>query len=338
MMMKARVYLAVGLILATMLGWARTSQAINLVPPILDYASQPGQTLTGRVKIVNDTAAAETYTVSTANFRAGGETGEPLFDFTSAPTDLATWIKTSVTKLELAPQQMAMVNLSITIPNNAEPGGHYAGVFFSTAPTTQGNVNIQQKTGALVILRVEGAVKEAAQVEKLDTVSGHHLLNRLPIEFRLRVRNTGNVHVTPRGTLTVRNVWGREVAKMDINPKDGAVLPNSVRRFDVAWIKNSVATPTGGNWLTNFFPEIGQEWRNFAGGPYTVTLAAEYGSGHQPLTAVLHLWAWPWHLTILGLIILGILVYLAIIGIRRYNAAIIRRAEKTKGPGRNPRP
>lgn len=321
--MKVRL-LSTILALAAVLffGGVRSSQAISLVPPTLEFASQPGQTLTGTVKIYNDEKAFQTFYLSTANFTSGGETGEPKFDFApSDVVDLASWISTDTKQVDLQPGGVAVVGISIKIPKDASPGGHYAGVFFSATPPNSGNVKVQQKTGSLVILRVEGDVREAGQVSSFGTTSGKNTVSHLPVDLTIKIENTGNTHFRPQGFVTIRNMFGGVTSTIDINPRGGAVLPNSTRRFDVTWTKGSPDTGSG------LLSEFRKEWSSFALGGYTAEVVATYGSTNQNMTATYHLTVMPWLVIIFLLVVIILIIVLLVVGIRHYNASIIKKAE-----------
>src|SRR5437764_638294 len=101
--MRRITFLAVVAAAVLSLVGARSARAFSLVPPILEYTSQPGQTLDAKIKVINNEKQPLTLYVSTANFKAGGETGEPSFDFSSEPSDLATWIQPVDNKIEMEP-------------------------------------------------------------------------------------------------------------------------------------------------------------------------------------------------------------------------------------------
>lgn len=49
------------------------------------------------------------------------------------------------------------------MPENADPGGHYAAIFLSSLPPTkegEKTIGVASKIGALVLLRVEGDIRE----------------------------------------------------------------------------------------------------------------------------------------------------------------------------------
>jgi hypothetical protein len=312
-------------VLVATLGYARSSSAISLVPPTLEFSSQAGQTVTGKIKIYNDEKDFKTFYLSTANFTAGGEGGEPKFNFQTDVSDLASWMTFDADKVELQPGATASVGVTITIPKVADPGGHYAGVFFGSTPPEKGTVKIEQRTGTLVILRVEGAVREAATIQSFTSATGKSVFSRLPVGLVLRIQNTGNVHFRPKGTVTIRNMFGGVTTTIDINPKEGAVLPNSVRKFDLLWKKDSDDSKSKG-----FFGEIGEQWNNFALGGYTAQVDATYGTTNQTLTNTFHLTIFPWQLLLVIALGLAIVIVLIVLGVKAYNASIIAKAQASK--------
>ena len=325
--MKARL-LTIFAIAGTLvfIGSPHGAHAISIVPPTLDYTAQPGQTLTGQVKVLNNEKSYQTYYLSTASFTAGGETGEPKFNFKTDISDLALWIKTDTQRVDLQPDNKAVINFTIAVPKDATPGGHYAGIFFSTAPPDSGNVKVQQATGTLVILRVEGQIHETASVATFVS-KGSASFSHLPVTFDLRIQNTGNVHIRPQGTILIKNLFGGESETLSLNDANGAILPNSIRMFDATWKKGSDnATQTG------FLNQVKNEWYNFAIGPYTATATMTYGTSKQTLVATTKVTIIPWQLLLVELVILIIVIVIVVLGMSQYNKAIIRKAQQTLPP------
>ena len=48
---------------------------------------------------------------------------------------------------------------------------------------------------------------------------------RLPISFETRIQNLGNVHVKPKGSIVVKNMFGKEVVAVPLNPDNFIILP-----------------------------------------------------------------------------------------------------------------
>lgn len=313
------------------------AHAITLVPPSLEYTLKPGETTDGFLKIINEETAARTLYVSSANFTAKDETGVPNFLFNEPSADLASWIQVNLESVDVEPQHTLQIPFRIAVPSTAEPGGYYAGIFFGTQPPTPegGQVAVGAKIGTLIIVRVEGDILESATVKEfaLDAAKSH--TNRLPAVLDVRVENKGNVHVRPTGAVTIKNMFGRVVKEFTFNDAQGAVLPNSTRRFDVEWSKKATSTEESKQEkASGLLQELKAEWKNFALGKYTSTLAATYGQQKQSLAATATFTIIPWRVLTVGAIVLILIILLLIFGIKKYNAMIIRRAQqKMMGSG-----
>lgn len=318
-----RLLLALIIAGSVFVGSTQKANAITLVPPSLEFATQPGKTIDTVIKLYNEGNDPINIYSSTALFTAKDETGTPNFNFSTQPSDLATWIRVPAGPLGIRAGERIEVPISIEIPSNAEPGGHFAGLFFETRPPEDaaGQVKVRQKIGTLVIVRVEGNVREGATVEKfaVDNVGSLH---RLPIAFVTKVHNTGNVHVRPTGKIQIKNMFGRVVATLTINETEGAVLPNSTRRFDALWHVQTNEEARG-----SFMVEFGREWHNFAIGKYTAVFTGTYSAAQQSLSATTTFSVWPWELLLVFGVGLVVVIILLVFYIKWYNGMIIRRAQ-----------
>ncbi|MBI3956605.1 MAG: hypothetical protein HY340_01310 [Candidatus Kerfeldbacteria bacterium] len=318
------------LVVAAVVLLAPKARAVTLIPPSMEFSVNPGEVIETNVKLFNETAETVTQYPSTANFTAKDETGVPDFDLESAPADLASWVTIGAGPYVLEPGSRQTIPVTITVPAAAEPGGHYAGIFFSGTPpegaSDQPQIAIASKIGSLVLIRVAGQIQEAGSITSFGTALGRTSFSRLPIDFVLRMQNDGNVHFRPTGNVTVRNVLGGTSTVLAMNQTLGAVLPASTRRFDVSWEKMPNAAERGG-----FFSEIAAEWDNFAFGPYTASVDLMYGQANdKSATATFQFWVFPWRVMLISLLVLAAVVFLIILLIRRYNRWLISRIQGTK--------
>lgn len=118
-------------------------------------------------------------------------------------------------------------------------------------------------------------------------------------------------------------MFGGQTASLPINTAEGAVLPNSIRQFQIDW----------GTAVTNkgFFGQVAAEWQHFALGSYTAQANITYGTSGQTLSASATLMMFPWHLLLVELVGLVIVGLALVFGIKNYNGMIIRRAEGQLG-------
>jgi hypothetical protein len=297
------------------------AQAIAVSPVLFDFDIAQGSSKQGTVTIINDTDQEDVFRLEVRNFIAMGEDGAQEYLEEQEPTGLASWVSVNRPSVTLAPGQSAEFPFVVTVPADGEPGGHYASIFFSRAPREANGtgVGIGGKVGVLVLVNVPGEVREEARIESL-TLQGDAWRSHLPAVFDLRIRNLGSVHFRPRGSLIIRNIFGQEIVRVPANPKNSAVLPNSVRRVESVW-----ANTLEEELETGFWAEVRNEWKNFAFGRYTATVDISYGAQKKSLISPqVVLWVIPWRLSLFALGGLFVLVLL----LKGYNRLLVRSALK----------
>ena len=324
-MRKILIYLFIVII---SIFFAKDAFALTLSPTRFEIRGNPGDTLNEEIILINETETAETFYVSFSNFEAQGESGSPAF--VEPKDDLGTWMTTELGSVYLAPRQQKIVPFKITIPADAEPGGHFAVIFWGTASPGEGGsgVSIGAKTGILVLLSVNGDVREEAGLLNFNTKDKKFFYHTLPVSFEYKFRNDGGDRIKPEGTLTIRDTLFLPAEKLNANPVEGNVLPNSTRKINIDWIKYERAidyvAPTG--IFAKFWSEVGYQWKNFAVGLYSASLNVAYGTQGQHAKKMAFFFVFPWQL-VLVLIILFIIVFWG--GqkiIKRYNKHIIEKA------------
>jgi hypothetical protein len=295
------------------------AQAFDFSPVIVDIVVAPGASQSGEIRVTNTADETQVYAVSIQKFVAQGENGQQDFLPESDISGLASWIKPENTSLTLKSGQKDSFSYMVRVPQDAEPGGHYAALFFSRATSNDGSeaVGVSAKTGVLFLVRVSGQVSEAASIESFQVIGGR--LSSLPAQFELRVRNTGNTHLHPQGEIVIRNMFGNVVAKVVANPNDSAVLPNGIRRYDPVWVKHAESA-------SGFLSSVKDEWHNFAIGRYVAEAQLQYGDANIPLKATTVFWVFPWRLVLMSF---GLIVILLILR-KLYNQSVIRSATRPR--------
>lgn len=319
------------------LGIPASAYALTITPIRYEIAGDPGQTLTEKMGLVNETKTTQTFYASFANFEAQGDTGSPTF--IDAKEGLGTWITTEQASVTLAPGAQKELTFTITIPKDAEPGGHFAAVFWGTSPgAAPGQVSIGAKTGMLILLSVNGDVKEQAGLVDFQLHNNDHFYKMLPVGFQYRFSNQGGDRVKPAGSVVIRSIFGWVVKKVNANPYDGNVLPGTTRKFSPEWSKrDSVDTrdqEISRNESYSFTKAVQDEWHNFAVGIFRAKVVATFGATAQVAKSrAVYFVVFPWEL-LLVLIVIGIpLFFILRTMIRRYNRSIIRKAQARFGSG-----
>ena len=244
---------------------------IVLTPPKFEFDADPGQTINSVVKITNQNSSSLVLTSEAKDFIASGETGTPTFVDPGEGNEaisLASWININDQQpVVVRPGQKVEIPFTITVPENAEPGGKYGTMFFAP-PAGEGQLSVVQKIGSLILVRVSGEIVEEGQLdtfgaypanlpgEEIPNTSSDFFFEKPPVDFAVRYENTGNVQVkpqgkieifntfggqvTPAGVLTIINEGGVELRKeivdyVPVNDGRGNVLAKSFRTFNASW-------------------------------------------------------------------------------------------------------
>ncbi len=305
---------------------ASNTYAISLSPVRVEVSGNPGETVTPEMTITNESEGNTTFYSSFSNFEASGDTGNPSF---VEPKDgIGTWM-TAPESIILKSKESKTITFSINIPDNAEPGGHFGSIMWGTSPNTPGSgVSIGSKAAMLVLLSVNGNVKEAGGLVDFTTRDNKKFYNTLPVSFTYRFRNDGGDRIKPVGKITMRNIVYLPADRIDANPSSGNILPNSTRRFNVDWVKNPRAKdyvePTGT--FAQFFDQAKYQWRNFAIGPYFAKVNLLYGTEAIRVTKSTFFFVFPWQLIVCLAVIFIIVFWGGKKLIKRYNRHIIQKA------------
>jgi len=235
--------------------------ALTIIPPKFELFGNPGDTINEKIRVRNESEQAVTYSIIVEDFTTTGEEGQVILEEgdTVNSFSLAKWIETSSKDLILQPKEERSINFIINIPKNAEPGGHYASILFQAgenADLSGGGAQVAHRVGSLILLRVSGNVTENALIEEF---SAPKYLEKSPVNFMLRLKNEGNTHINPQGTIVITDMFGKKVDEVPLEGRN--VLPGATRKMDTNWSKNNIL------------------------GNYTATLIATYGQNKLPLTA-----------------------------------------------------
>jgi hypothetical protein len=278
------------------------SQSFQISPPTATYTGDPGTGVKGIIKVTNLTDLPLSLNVGKQNFVARGEEGEiELVDNANPLYSLAPWFLLSANRLEVPPKATRELPYSISIPPNAEPGGRYGSIIFSTIPpklpSGQSGAAVQQTIASIAFLRINGPAREELKMESFAAKKSFYEYG--PVELLARVKNTGTVHEKPTGTITIKNMLGMKVASFPLD--EHYVIPDSIRRLENSW-------PTGKN-------------KPFLFGRYTAELTAKYGAPSKTLTATTSFTVLPWKLVAIVLAILIFVFFIFIRGRKRFKRA-----------------
>jgi hypothetical protein len=270
--------------------------AQTVSPPIVDFRVDPGQVVEGSVLLENSNGYITEYSVSFWNFYSKGESGYKEFFTTSDSFSSNEWFATTTQTILLGPHEKRDVYFRLSVPQNARSGGHYVAMLFSATNTTEvlysdTRVLPTSKSGTLFYLRVSGDVLESAKIENFGSFQNSNS-EYFPVVFDFKFSNLGNVHLKPKGYIIVKNIFGKESARLPINLTEEIILPNSAKHFDARWTKDAFSA-------RSFISKLKNEIFTFTFGRYTAVVQAEYGENGAIFSNEIHFWIIPWTLLVI---------------------------------------
>ena len=279
--------------------------AIAISPSVTEVSGQRGEVLSETIQIINTNTTDQTYYLDTLKFKASEDGGSPQFISSSEDHEgLPEWIKLETSTVIVPALSSAEINYEIRIPSGADSGGHYAAITVSLTPAdliASNGAIVEAKTASLILLEVAGEnIMKAELLDFLDEQNGG-FQSLLGGRFTYRVQNQGNVHLNLVGTITFKDLFGREVKQVDANELGSRVLPLSTRSYEV-----EVSTST-----LSWFETVGEQMSTFALGPISVELELAYDDTEETLSGSLTQFLFPWQLlvTVLALVFIFLLVY-----------------------------
>lgn len=319
-------------IVVGMFGKITPAFALTVSPVRLEITGDPGTTIQTDIEVFNEQSEEQgekVFFTSFENFEPSGDSGSPRF--IGAKNGLATWIK-GPSKVTLDSGIRSIVNFSIEIPKDAEPGGHFAAVFFGTGdPSLQGNeqISVGGKIGVLILLRVSGEVPEGGGLLNFAVKDSQKFFTMLPVSFEYRLNNTGGDRVVPKGEIKIKNTIRLTSATLLVNENQGSVLPSSTRKFTVVWGQDLVSSANVKEDSNLGFFDIAQkQWNDFHFGWYTAVLDISWGLTNQTANATFDFFVLPWQLLIIIFVVLIIVWFLGRIILKKYKQSIINQALK----------
>ncbi len=293
---------------------AQNATSLSVTPPLFQLSAEPGQIWQSSIKVINTNDFPLTVYAQPVNFEAQGENGRgrflPILEQETDGQTLAEWISVSEAPIIIDPESSKEVPFVVNLPDEVPPGGHFAAIFIGTRPpeeTESMAVRTSQVVSSLFFLTVSGDVIERGSIREFSVENS---FTEVPTgRFVLRFQNEGNVHVRPRGNITIYNMWGKERGVIPINQQGnfGNVLPSSVRKFEFSW----AGEPT--------LADIGR---------YTAEVVLGYGSNNEwrTLTRTVHFWVIPVKLALVAFGIILSLILLVRWAIKSYIRHMLRMA------------
>ena len=288
-------------IFTTSISYAQADFGLVAFPARQEIVVEPGEKKTIAVAFYNQTLFPANGNLGVVDFIVKDSEGNPFFienQKTPSSFSAASWLKLPYQKMTVPSRDKVIVYITVNVPKDASPGGHYTAVYFEGTPQVpsassekEGSAVIAPRISALLYFRVRGNIQEKATISKFFAKSFQEYG---PINVDISVLNQGNIHISPKGTIQIVDIFGQVVDQQKLQTKN--IFPGII---------------------ADYKHELGKKWLL---GRYKVVFKAGYGAGGA-LTAEKYVYVLPYRIIVISALFLFILLYL----LRRFYQETIAR-------------
>jgi|GEM_PF-2015648 len=337
------------------------SPGFSIFPSKLEIEVERNQHLKEEINIWNKSKVAMPIEAKVLNFTAEDYTGTMIFDPGLPGASLerigedisfnpAKWITLENPYFILDPEGSEKVKVSIDIPENAEPGGHYAVILFEPKLPSfyfkEGQSRAIPIIGVLFLfsVEVEGLVRVAESLTIVEfTIPEDLHLKRLEnlmanltglftealaaekkiftiveashLPFTLRIKNNDIYHIKPFGKLEILTTEGKKVGETEI--KKTTILPGKIRNFPVEF------KPDLPEILEKYLPASILNFisQNLLFGKFKANLLLEFESGM--IKKEMDFWVFPWKAGLSTAFLLCLTMFLVVKYRKRISKALL---------------
>lgn len=295
--------------------WANAADvSLGIYPPIIQVNTIPPADVQSPLSIINQGDSEINVRIELRPFVSSDQEDGQITYVTPKEANFADPLildrvkiydgDTPVDNFSLAPGQKKDLTLRISVPKDSPQTDYYFSIVFLSSPNNnQGVTSSQSLTG--IASNVLLSVGQGQVSGNIQEFSAPFLVEGAPVPFTVRIKNTSNHFITPRGEVVISNIFGQKVGKIDLLQTN--VLAQSVRNIPSSeFIDESKNLPD----------QIAAYWTdNFALGPYKATLNIALSDQGPLFSQTIFFLALPYKL-IAGLIISVLLLSYVILKVK----------------------
>lgn len=277
---------------------------LTVSPVFFDLSPKPGDVIKDKIRVHNNTGSPMPLTIS-VNTMTINERGDIVPQALPVP-DSTGWFKFPATQITVPANEWLDVPFTATVPADAAFGNYFAVSFAPGVTKVAGsNAVIQGNIVVPMLINVQkaGSVAQASIASfKVD----NYVSEYQPITFSVDVKNTGNVHLKPRGNIFIRGPKDKDIAVLEVNSAQGNILPGASRTFSSQWADGFIVKEPV---MENGNPKIDNQgkpvthlvinWNKLTSlriGKYSAYVLMVYDNGQRdiPIESTVTFWIFPY--------------------------------------------
>lgn len=287
---------------------------LSVTPVFFDFTTEPGRDISDKIRMRNNSNAPVNLKVQIKKLTASDVREANLEDPKPEDTYIQ-WVKFDKTAITANPQEWVDIPFTISVPTDASFGYYLAFTLSqdNSAPNSgQSTAVIQGEVAVPVLLNVKSPNAKAL-AELVEFKPKSFVNEYLPVEFEVMFKNTGNVHLKPRGNIFIRGNSDKDLALLEVNEAMSTVLPQGSRVYNAAW-DDGFLTMQKDESSGKLEYKLKANWdqlTDFRIGPYTASLLMVYDDGTRDvmLESKTTFWVFPWKIIGGAIIVLIAIIF-----------------------------
>lgn len=202
------------------------------------HSLSPGESLSDEAMVMNSGDVPVALKLYAADATTALNCGTAFANEGQEGNGVASWLSPSLSEIALEPGEETVVPFTISVPSDALPGQHTAGLVVENVPggeaaASSGDkarfaVTVARRAGVAVVIDVPGPHVAGLEITSIRLKEQD---DNQGATFEIAVRNTGNVFVRGEGSLVIKDQGGTELASIPI--KMDTVLAGDATQFQV---------------------------------------------------------------------------------------------------------
>lgn len=289
---------------------------LSLSPVFINLATDPGSAVSSAIRVTNRNNFREYLEIQVAKFTANYAGEAPIIVDITPEDEFGSWVSFSEKQFVIEPNETKTVKFTISPSNDASLGYYYALLVSRIGESAEKATTTLKGSPAIPVLLEVRTPNAKRELQLVEFSTDKSIYEYLPVTFKVKLKNTGNIHVVPSGDIFID--WGkdRDVGLIHANSTRGNILPQTERTYDSLWDDafifrspklegEKVVKDDKGNVLYETKWDLSKA-NKMRIGKYTAHVLMVYDNGQRdiPLEATVSFWVIPWK------IIGGILIIL----------------------------
>ncbi len=299
--------------------------SLGIFPPILQIQANPPTDIKSKIMIENSGSEPMNLDIGIKPFTASSkENGQVTYpaDYSSLLADPFIFQKmqllngnTPINSITLSPGQKKELTLEILLPQNEIKGDYYFSIIFISSASNQINSNISGATAGIATNVLLSVGPEGPTRGDIEEFSAPTLVTKGPVPFTVKIKNTSDHFITPKGNIIIKNMFGQTVGKVDLLPVN--ILSQTVRAIPDS-LQSPSSSPAAS--LKSYFLSLTSPsavWpETILFGPYTATLTIALSDQGPLFKRTISFYAFPIE-SLLGILAVILILIIIITRVKR---------------------